>query len=107
MMDDNIFDKLPDFPQREEIFELICKNDIVKIERIISSGQNSPDDFWYEQEWNEFVIIIQGSAEIVFSNKRVKLKAGDYLNIPAMEKHRVESTDKECFTIWLAVHYHP
>ena len=105
MMTDNIFDRLPDLPQHEEIFELICKNNIIKIERIISSGQRSPDDFWYEQEWNEFVIILKGSAEIMFSDRRFKLKTGDYVNIPAMEKHRVESTDQDDLTIWLAVHY--
>lgn len=91
----------------EEIFATICLSDNVKIERIVSRGHASPEGFWYDQEKNEFVLIVQGSAGLKVENERdlVVLKTGDYLNIGAHVKHRVEWTDPACDTIWLAVHY--
>jgi cupin 2 domain-containing protein len=91
----------------EEIFETICLSDNVKIERIVSRGHASPTGFWYDQEKSEFILIVQGSAGLKFENERdiVILKTGDYLNIGAHVKHRVEWTDPTCDTVWLAVHY--
>jgi len=91
----------------EEIFETICLSDNVKIERIVSRGHASATGFWYDQEKSEFIFIVQGSAGLKFENERdiVILKTGDYLNIGAHVKHRVEWTDPTCNTVWLAVHY--
>lgn len=91
----------------EEIFETICLSDNVKIERIVSRGHASPVGFWYDQEKSEFILIVQGSAGLKFEHERdiVILKTGDYLNIDAHVKHRLEWTDPSCATIWLAVHY--
>ena len=91
----------------EEIFETICLSDNVKIERIVSRGHASTTGFWYDQEKSEFILIVQGSAGLKFENERdiVILKTGDYLNIGAHVKHRVEWTDPTCNTVWLAVHY--
>jgi cupin 2 domain-containing protein len=91
----------------EEIFVTICASDTVTIERIVSRGHSSPTGFWYDQERSEFVLIVQGSAGLKFENERdiVVLKTGDYLNIGAHVKHRLEWTDPTCATIWLAVHY--
>ena len=91
----------------QEIFETICVSDTVKIERIVSGGHASPSGFWYDQERSEFILILQGSAGLKFENERdiVVLKKGDYLNISAHVKHRLEWTDPTCATIWLAVHY--
>jgi len=91
----------------EEIFDTICLSDNVKIERIVSRGHASPEGFWYDQERSEFILIVQGSAGLKLENERdiVVLKTGDYLNIGAHVKHRVEWTDSTCETIWLAVHY--
>jgi len=100
---------LADIPAElpEEIFETICVSDTVKIERIVSGGHASPTGFWYDQERSEFILILQGSAGLKFENERdiVVLKTGDYLNIGAHVKHRLEWTDPTCATIWLAVHY--
>ncbi len=100
---------LADIPAQlpEEIFETICVSDTVKIERIVSGGHASPSGFWYDQERSEFILILQGSAGLKFENERdiVVLKKGDYLNISAHVKHRLEWTDPTCATIWLAVHY--
>jgi cupin 2 domain-containing protein len=91
----------------EEISDTICSSASVKIERIVSRGHASPGGFWYDQEMNEFVLVVKGSAALRFESKDdlVTLRAGDYLNIGAHVKHRVEWTDPTCDTIWLAVHY--
>lgn len=91
----------------EEQFESICSTEYVKIERIVSKGHSSPEGFWYDQDWNEFVLIVKGSAglQIDGQDEIVILNAGDYLNIGSHVKHRVEWTDSSCETIWLAVHY--
>ena len=79
----------------------------VKIERIVSRGHASPEGFWYNQEKNEFVLVLQGSAglKIQGDDHLAVLKRGDYLTIDAHVKHRVEWTDPDCETVWLAVHY--
>ncbi len=101
----NIFDELPEFPQKEEIFESIVDSENCKIERIISTGQSSAPDFWYEQDENEFVLLLSGSAVLEFEDHQVQLSKGDYLVIPAGIKHRVKNTDANEHTIWLAVFY--
>jgi len=61
---------------------------------------------WYEQKDSEWVIVLQGEAILSFERKEdVRLKAGDYLNIPASQKHKVSWTKPNEKTIWLAVHY--
>lgn len=91
----------------EELIETICSSGSVMIERIVSRGHASPEGVWYDQERSEFVLVVRGSAGLKIKNEDdiVVLKAGDYLNIGAHVKHRVEWTDSACETIWLAVHY--
>lgn len=100
---------LEDIPKElpEELFDIICSTDHIKIERIISRGHASPDGFWYDQEKNEFVLVVKGSAGLKLENENdiVVLKPGDFLNIQNHVKHRVEWTDSTCDTIWLAVYY--
>jgi len=101
----NLFKKLPD-PCRTEIFETILEDCSLRIERIISEGQATPAGQWFDQTWDEWVVLLQGSAGIQFegdSNPLV-LKPGDYIYIPAHKKHRVEWTNGNEKTIWLAVH---
>jgi cupin 2 domain-containing protein len=101
----NLFEQIPSGCS-EEIFETLAQNGAVKIERIISSGQSSPESGWYDQEKAEWVVVLKGHAIIAFENDfTVDLKAGDYLHIPAHKKHRVAYTQPEPPTIWLAVHY--
>jgi cupin 2 domain-containing protein len=101
----NIFDSLPE-DISEEIFTVLAQGEAVKIERIISRGQSSPASGWYDQNDNEWVIVLSGEARISLENDRgFHLKAGGYLNIPAHTKHKVEWTKPNTETIWLAVHY--
>ncbi|MCK4834823.1 MAG: cupin domain-containing protein, partial [Gammaproteobacteria bacterium] len=77
-----------------------------KIERIISKGHSSPESGWYDQDKNEWVIVLKGSAVLLFSDDTsVDLKAGDFIDIKAHTKHRVKWTDPDIETVWLAVHY--
>ena len=102
----NVFLGIPDdLPC--ELFESLIETDRVRIERIVSAGHASTKDFWYDQERNEWVILLRGGAGILFeeSDETIVLKPGDWLNIPAHRKHRVEWTDPKEKTIWLAVHY--
>ena len=101
----NIFDNIPsNIP--EEIIEILIDSDQLKVERIISKGHVSPKDFWYDQDKNEFVVLLKGSAKLLFENdEQIILSAGDYIFIPAHKKHRVEWTDSETETIWLAIFY--
>lgn len=91
----------------EEKFDDIVRTNAVRIERIVSRGHASPEDFWYDQDWNEWVILLKGSACLLFqeNGEQVTLKPGDWVDIPAQCKHRVEWTDPEEDTVWLAVHY--
>ena len=88
-----------------EIFEQIVSGKNIQIERIVSTGQTTTSGQWYDQELDEWVILLQGEAELAYAdNTRIKLKAGNYLLIPAHTKHRVEYTSIEPPCIWLAVH---
>lgn len=104
-MKKNIFQNIPtSIP--EEIFESIVESDFVKIERIISKGQKSPGNFWFDQEKTEWIIVIKGKARLQFENRNIiELSEGDYINIPAHKKHKVDWTDPDNETIWLAVFY--
>jgi len=102
----NIFEKIPDhLPQ--ELLETLQKSEGVKIERIVSKGHSSPTGFWYDQPDHEWVLLLKGSAGLSFEGQTdlVVLNPGDYLNIPAHVRHRVERTDSNQETVWLAIYY--
>ena len=100
----NIFNLPASLPD-EELFETLLSSDNVLIERIISTGQTTPPGEWYDQEQDEWVILLQGEAELSYADgSRIKLCSGDYVFIPARQKHRVEYTSSEPPCIWLAVH---
>jgi len=105
----NIFANIPD-DLPEELVEVLCKNSEnsdLRIKRIVSRGQSSPEGFWYDSDKNEWVILLKGSAAILFEDNPTPLELlpGDYLNIPAHTKHRVERTDQNEDSVWLAIHY--
>lgn len=102
----NLFHALP-LDRREESFLGLVETPHVKIERIVSFGQASPPGFWYDQAWAEWIMVLGGAAGVRLEDDaeiRV-LRAGDFLLIPARQRHRVEWTQKDEATIWLAVHY--
>lgn len=100
----NIYE-LPLGINQAEQFEPIETGQNIRIERIISTGQTTPEGQWYDQDTDEWVVLLQGKAEISYEDGTlVRLKAGDYLMISAHQKHRVEYTSIELPCIWLAVH---
>ena len=101
----NLFESIPENIS-EEIFSELVREENVRIERIVSSGQSSPSSEWYDQSDNEWVMVVKGEAKISFENGQVvHLKAGSYINLPAHTKHKVAWTKPDTETIWLAVHY--
>jgi cupin 2 domain-containing protein len=77
------------------------------LERIVSTGQATPEGRWYDQERNEWVAVLSGSAGLLFEGEagiRV-LRPGDHVLIPAHRRHRVAWTDPQQQTVWLAIHY--
>jgi cupin 2 domain-containing protein len=102
----NFLDNLPaDVPS--ELFTTVFRSGDIWIERIVSHGQASPLGFWYDQDDDEWVIVLEGSAAVQFEDEPepVELQQGSYLNIPAYIRHRVAWTAPNQRTIWLAVHY--
>lgn len=91
----------------DEHFTTLHKTDKVRIERIVSHGHASPEGFWYDQDQDEWVVVLKGAAKLRFDDDEtaLEMKPGDCLNIPAHKKHRVEWTTPDEPTIWLAVHY--
>jgi cupin 2 domain-containing protein len=100
----NIFTQIIVDKKEERFFE-IFKNETIKVEKIVSNGQKSHENFWYDQEKSEFILLLEGFAILEFENREVELKKGDCLNIKAMEKHRVKFTSINEPTIWFAVFY--
>src|SRR4030042_1113551 len=123
----NIFSEIPGCVP-EELFEALLSTDQFKLERIISSGQQTEPGKWYDQTRDEWVILLKGSAGLLFEGppyplpggtgvtpvgtreergegEIVILHPGDYIHIPAHRRHRVKWTSKEETTVWLALHF--
>jgi len=99
----NFFKDIP-VNAKNEITEIMAMKGAVRIERIVSTGQASPEGFFYDQDDDEFVILLKGKAIMSFSTgSKITLNEGDFLNIPKSLKHRVDFTENP--TIWLAVFY--
>jgi cupin 2 domain-containing protein len=105
MKKSNIFANIPS-EIKEELFEDIISNEGLKIERIVSKGHTTTESQWYDEKSNEWVIVLKGEAVLEFEGAdEVRLKDGDYINIPARTKHRVSWTKPDAETVWLAIHY--
>ncbi len=100
----NLFSDLPsEIP--DELIETLLQAETVRIERIVSRGHASSPAFWYDQPENEWVVVLGGAARLRFEDDVIELKPGDYVNIPAHKKHRVDWTTPDEPTVWLAVFY--
>lgn len=102
----NILSNLPaSLP--DEIIEILVESVNVRIERIISKGQVTPEGEWYDQERDEWVLLLSGGAGVLIEgeNSPRVMNQGDYLMIPAHCRHRVAWTDAKEKTVWLAVHF--
>jgi len=103
----NLFTHLPtELP--EELTQVLARGNALRIERILSRGQASPVGFWYDQPEHEWVLLLQGAAKLRVidsdgSEYEISLSPGDYLDLPAHQRHRVEWTHPTDVTIWLAI----
>jgi cupin 2 domain-containing protein len=105
-MIENLLDDLPKSADQESLVDLL-KRPGVRIERIVSTGQSSPPGFWYDQAHGEWVAVLAGEAQLRFEDESAArtLRAGDFVDIAAHRRHRVEWTRPGEPTVWLAVHY--
>ncbi|ABD08814.1 conserved hypothetical protein [Rhodopseudomonas palustris HaA2] len=88
----------------DEALDTLLARGGVRIERIVSFGQASPEGFWYDQAEDEFVVLLSGAATLRFDDGReVQLTPGVWVDIPAHCRHRVEATAAGEPTVWLAV----
>lgn len=102
----NLFQSLPQ-QLPEELTEKLVEHDGLRLERIVSTGQVTPAGEWYDQDWDEWVVLLTGAARLRFEDPAevTTLQPGDYLQIPAHQRHRVDWTDPDSQTVWLAVHF--
>jgi cupin 2 domain-containing protein len=107
MKSGNLFAGIPDRLHEESFLDILNRGN-VRIERIVSQGHRSPDGFWYDQDWDEWVLVISGRAELEMDGMEppVELGPGDHILIPSHTRHRVVWTDARENTVWLAVHIH-
>lgn len=92
---------------RDELIDTILETSNLRIERIVSRGHCSTEGFWYDQSDNEWIILLKGNAVLHFENQSesITMNPGDYLHIEKHDRHRIEWTNPDMETIWLAVHY--
>jgi len=90
-----------------ERFENLLETNAIILERIISRASSSPAGEWYDQERSEWVVLLKGSAGLRIEGDQdiLELMPGDYVFLPAHLRHRVEWTDANVETVWLALHY--
>ena len=94
-------------PAADEQLTTMLATANLRIERIVSHGQVTPEGAWYDQDWAEWVLVVTGAAELLFEHEDAPraLKPGDHVHIPPHARHRVTATDPGAPTVWLAVHY--
>jgi cupin 2 domain-containing protein len=107
----SVFNLITSLPRKEveEITENLVVGRGTRVERIISHGQASPDGFWYDQNEDEFVVILSGRAKLTVEGQQpdLFLGPGDAVYLPAHRRHRVAWTDPTVPTVWLAVFLDP
>ncbi len=104
----NLFADLPD-GRGAEAFTRLAEGGSFRLERIVSTGQATPPGDWYDQAEDEWVILLAGEAGLLIEGAAAPhtLAPGDFLLIPAHQRHRVEWTAADGETVWLALHFKP
>ena len=101
----NLFEQVDFNKNSEEFMEILARQNNFRIERIVSQGHASPENFWYDQDEFEWVAVLQGEAELEFKDYKINLKPGDYILIEPHELHRVSWTSSSPQCVWLAVFF--
>lgn len=104
----NIFSLIPQDLHRE-LFEELTQGGAFRLERIVSRGHATPAGEWVDQDRDEWVVLLKGSAGLTIEGNKITMtmRPGDYVRLPARQKHRVEWTAPDTETVWLALHYEP
>ncbi|MEQ8784849.1 MAG: cupin domain-containing protein [Pirellulaceae bacterium] len=105
---DNLLAPISDADAKgDEVYQPLLDGGAFKLERIVSAGQTTPAGKWYDQSTHEWVVLLSGSAKLRLEGRDelLELSPGDCVNIPAHLRHRVEYTDPNRQTVWLALHY--
>lgn len=103
----NLFENLP-VAWPDECSTVLLQQTGLRVERIISQGQASPNGFWYDQAEDELVFLLQGAAQLQWADESLRcLKPGDWLLIPAHTRHRIAWTDPQQPSLWLAIFWSP
>lgn len=93
-------------PDGDELIEILARGAGCHVERIVSTGQVTPEGEWYDQENDEWVVLLSGESELLYEDgTRFYLKSGDWVNIPAHVRHRVVFTSERTPCVWLAFHF--
>ena len=102
----NLFANIP-ADQQQEVVEELLHGKAFRMERIVSQAHCSDQTFWYDQDEDELVFLLRGEACLQFEDDHsmLTLKPGDYVHIPAHQRHRVEWTCPDSPTIWLALFF--
>jgi cupin 2 domain-containing protein len=104
----DLFADLPNAAPDEQ-FESLLSRPGIRILRIVSNGQASPEGEWYDQAGDEWVVVLRGSAGVLIEGETEarELGPGAFLFLPAHSRHRVAWTSADEPTVWLAVHIEP
>ena len=103
----NLRSGLPALPLPDEVVDPLVERQGLRIERIVSTGQATPEGQWYDQDTDEWVLVVQGSARLRIEGEREdrELSEGDWILLPAYCRHRVTWTRAKPPTVWLAIHF--
>ncbi|UOM33498.1 cupin domain-containing protein [Acuticoccus sp. I52.16.1] len=102
----NIFAALPGAAAAED-FATLAARPGVRVERIVSHGHTTPAGTWYDQAWDEWVLVLEGEAAVLVEGEASprSMRRGDHLFLPRHVRHRVVRTAPDRATVWLAVHF--
>jgi cupin 2 domain-containing protein len=102
----NLLRNLAEGQDKEEVSALLDRS-AFRLERIVSTGQATPPNMWYDQQDTEWVVLLKGGAGLLIEGETEvrRLGPGDWILLPARVRHRVECTDPDQPTVWLALHY--
>jgi len=103
----NLRSGLPARPLPDEVVDLLVEHPGLRIERIVSTGQATPEGQWYDQDSDELVLVVDGTARLSIEgeSEERELGEGDWILLPAHCRHRVTWTRAEPPTVWLAIHF--
>ena len=103
----SLFDNTSAAADREAV-EVLLEGRGARVERIVSTGQATPAGEWYDQPGDEWVALLAGRATLRLQDgSLLEMAPGDWLLLPAHQRHRVESTSVDPPCVWIAVHAAP